>query len=269
MEIILGLGPRDLERALVQYKKEKIYPMTRPAVFWGAIYAMLSATDNYSNLVWACNSMEEYGLTTPEAIIEEAEKHEGGRIIEGRLFLDAPPTRIEKISGIARNNNRLTRILKRMQYGNDNANQVYDFSKWWSDSGLYEEIIEDLRTGRKREYEIRDSINKNAPGLGMKCASLFMRMCGCENVVPVDLWMFRFLRAKGHDVEIPSKTTSGIPKGKYLGYEKIIQEFARSEESLPEFWRKPAHYQLAIWVRNSSINFGKDFNGDQGVLMDI
>ena len=252
------LSERDLELAINQYKEEKIYPMTKPQLFWGGLYSLLSAADNYYNLLYVCDRLQREGFVTPEAILEEGEKDSPIIVVQNNIFEGATTMWSDTITGVARNRNRLTQILKKKRFANFAVNKVYGFSNWWIKNGdrLFYDITGDLASGGKREFEIRDGIHKETPGLGMKCASLFMRMCGYENVAPVDIWMLRFLVDAGHK-RIPVhdfERTPGISKKDYLEFETWVSEIGRNETYLPEFWRKPGNFQLALWAKNSSMN---------------
>lgn len=121
---------------------------------------------------------------------------------------------------------------------------------WWIKSDLPQRILDDAQTGRNLGHELRDELSKKAPGMGMKCSSLLLIKCGYDNVVPVDIWVIRFLRSRGYNIPEPDyRRISGLVKREYLKYEEIFSEIGRKEYGISS-----VAFQAAIWAKNSYWN---------------
>ena len=76
-----------------------------------------------------------------------------------------------------------------------------------------------------------------------------MIKCGYKNVVPIDIWVLRFLKDMGYDIQIPDYRKQSGPKGKkYLEYESIFSDIAK------EYAVSPALFQFALWTKYSTWN---------------
>ena len=100
---------------------------------------------------------------------------------------------------------------------------------------------------------MRELLVKECPGIGYKTASLLLVKLGYLNLVPIDVWSMRFLKANGHSVKLPDYKKVSGPKGKeYLRLEEILRKNA-SKYSVP-----PAIFQFALWSKYSSWRETKD-----------
>jgi len=115
--------------------------------------------------------------------------------------------------------------------------RLFKFAEWWPKSQLSELLLEDIANSRKKEFTLRDEFAKKAPGFGNKCASLFMTLCGYENVAVLDLWALRFM---GYEAE------GGLRQMDYLEKEEKFQEKAQSMDLTP------AQLHRLIWCKNST-----------------
>lgn len=211
---------QDFRNAQILYEKEKIEPLTEENLFRASLYCILSSTENFTKLIRVYRTLLDKKLDTPKSI--------------------------------ASNKQSLDEILSETRFFNKKQKFVYEFSLWWPGSDLPAQVVEDAKNSRQREFELRNNIADSAPGLGYKCTSLLMRMCGYENIVPVDLHVQRFLKKKGNDVRVTDyKTERGMSKKEYLLYEKLFSEIAKSQ-GIP-----PAKLQYVLWAKNSTWNVTK------------
>jgi len=212
------LSEKDFETALLFHEKEKIEPVTLENLFRGALYSMLSSKEIYSNLIKAYNGLLNSGLDTPDAI---------------------------NASG-----SRLTDIIKKAGYAKKKESYIRDFAEWWQNTDLHRQMIADIEHSREREFELRNEIafsKKGAPGLGPKCASLLFRMCGYENLVPVDTRALKYLIANGYDIQQQDRIgRRGIARKYYLKYEEWLSDIAH------RYGKKPGIFQLAVWCKEST-----------------
>lgn len=211
------LTAKDFENARILYEKEKIFPINKENMFRAGIYCILSAAEKYQKHKSIYNELIENKIDTPE--------------------------------NIKKNREKLISIVRKARFPNQKSERIYKFALWWLESDLPGKIIEDVNNNRENEFELRNRFAEEAPGIWYKGASLFMIKCGYENVVPVDLWMLRFLKHNGYDVELPDYRKKSGPKPKeYLEYENILREMAQSYDV------SPAIFQFALWSKFSTWN---------------
>ncbi len=211
------LTKKDYKASKVLYERELVDPLNLENMFRSGLYCILTARDTYTMLMRVYNGLLNRGLDTPEAIQKSK----------------------AELTAIVRN------------AGNHRRKETFirGFADWWLESEIPKELLEDAQGKREKEFELRNEIakTKNAPGLGMKCASLFMRTCGYKNVAPIDIWMIKYLHDCGYSVDEKDLIhRRGVPKKYYLQYEKWLTEIAEKHD------KEPGMYQLALWCKNAS-----------------
>jgi len=234
------LTERDIKNASFILQNEAISPLTIPEMFKAALWSILSATERFDKQFQIYSSFLNRKLDTPQKIQE--------------------------------NWDQVCVLISRTRFPNQRKRRLKAFVEWWENTDVPTHILHDATNGKKREIELRNLLAELAPGIGLKCASLFMIKCQYENVIPIDIWIIRFLKDLGYNIEIPDyKRVSGIKSKDYLEYERIIQEIAKSHNL------SPALFQAAIWGKNSMWSkhpgkpgqtkiedFGGEFNGRMG-----
>jgi len=213
--VVTDIGDDELKEAQVLCEKERIDPLTKENMFRAGVYCILTAGENYQNL----------------------------KKVERRL-LNAKFDTAESVDGGGK---ELSDILRNTRFHNNKERMVRGFAKWWLKTPLPSKILDDIPQGRKKEFELRNNLAKFAPGLGLKCSSLFLRMAGYLNVVPIDIWALRYLVGQNFDVTVSDfKTKSGISNKEYFRCEKKFSEIAREKGF------HPAMYQVALWCKVST-----------------
>jgi len=208
------LKPGDLERGLEIKEQEQVRPITEKSIFCAGIYCILSASEDYPKQMRTYNRLMRKGFDSAEKMLSN-------------------------LSG-------LEDILSITRFPNEKFKRVRGYSQWWLKSNIAEKIIADVKTGRKKEFEIRKEIAKNCPGLSYKGAALLLGKFGYQNVVPIDIWMLRFLRDNGYDVRVSDyKTVSGLKDSEYAGYERSFRNIARKNGFTPML------YQCILWGKYS------------------
>lgn len=217
------LTRKDFENARLLLKRELISPINQENMFRAGLYCILSAAEKYSKHNAIYYELLENEIDTPDAILS--------------------------------NKRELTEIIQRARYPNAKEKHIRKFASWWLESDLPDEIMIDIYAEKKKEFALRNRLAEEAPGIWYKGASLFMIKCGYENVVPVDLWVLRFLEENGHDVSLPHYVTvrspnykerSGPTPKEYLQYEKVISDAAK------EYLVSPALFQFILWSKYST-----------------
>ncbi len=212
----LELTGKNFRMAELIIEKESINPLTKDKMFPEGIYCILSSSENHEKQLNTYYKLLNRGLDTPEAILDKV------------------------------NAKKLWDIIKKARFPNSKRKYILRFSEFWLESEIPRRILDDANNGRQYEFELRDELAKKAPGMGRKCASFFMQKCGYENLVPVDIWVLRFLEDKGYEVKIPDyRTVGGLTKKEYLEYEKIISGMAG------EYNVSPVIFQAYVWGKYS------------------
>jgi thermostable 8-oxoguanine DNA glycosylase len=216
----LSLSLEDFKNARQLYEEERIQPLSSENMFKAGLYCILSAADSYRKLKILHAELLQKGLDTSESILSRKQS--------------------------------LRSVLRKSRFQNTKVSRVLGFAAWWPDAQLPYEIIEDVTQGKNNEFELRNRLAEEAPGMGYKCASLFMGMCGYENVVPIDLWALRFLAAHGYEVKIPDfETIGGAKRREFLEYERVFSEIIRKYEVSPAVAHRALWTKYSTWKKRS------------------
>ncbi|MFH1212106.1 MAG: hypothetical protein V1659_04230 [Candidatus Woesearchaeota archaeon] len=208
----------DLLRAAQLYKQELVSPLDTETLFEAGLYCLLSQGLQHRQQFRIFSRLLHEGFGTPDGI-------KAGFV----------PLRI---------------ILSRVKYPIRLNNLVQAYASWWLHSSLPARIIEDAQGEKESGVTLRNMVAEQAPGLGLKCASLLMRMAGYLDVVPIDIWALRFLETTGYEFKTPEwKRIRGISKTEYSGAEAAFSEYALQNGF------NPALLQLVEWCKASKIDF--------------
>lgn len=222
---------QDYEQAQILYDLEKIEPLTSENMFRGALYCILTSKETYPNLIKVYNTLLTQGMDNPSSILSKPHK--------------------------------ITDIARKAGYPAKKEKFLKGIAEWWQKTDLPEQIIADIGDKCEREFELRNEIAKpsQAPGMGLKCTSLFFRMCGYKNIVPVDVWVLKFLAGNEYHLHQDDQTRHrGTSKKSYLQYEQWFSEIARA------FGKEPSLFQLAVWCKKSSWQRPENNSFNQGVF---
>ncbi len=192
-------------------KDEAIDPLDRQNILNGAIYAILSARETYGQLKKVHDAINRDNLLEQENVLSNKQK--------------------------------ISSLVKILGYGNSKSRYILEFIDWWVASDFPERLIRDAQNGRSREFELRDELVASAKGMGPKCASLFMRMCGYENIVPIDIHSMNYLKSQG--IELNGDGIRGISDKEHRRLEEIMQNIAKQQGIAPGI------FQVYIWVKSS------------------
>ncbi len=215
------LTQKDIELGQKFYQEERIYPLNLENMFKGGLESILSRAEKFIKQKRLFNILLENNLDTPEKIIDNLPKLEN-------LFQNSDYKPV---------------------YPEKTVKNIFLFSSWWSNSNLPWEIIESKsKQDGKTGIEFRDRIAKlkspdKAPGMGAKIASLFISLCGFEDVVIIDQHMCYFLEDHGHfPWKMPDrKERGGLWLSRYKDLEKIMTNMAIERDLSPTI------FQLSLW----------------------
>lgn len=205
----------DYENARILLKQERIENLTIPEMFRACIYCILAQAERYDKQVKIYRRLLNAGIDSPEMIFQKKDK--------------------------------LHNILKKAHYPNEKEKRINNFSGWWVGAAIPHAILKDVSNGRNKGIKLRNDFAEYAPAFGYKSSSLFMIKCGYEDVIPIDIWILRFLKSMGYSVEAPDYlTVGGLTKKTYFELEKILRGMAKEKKvSL-------AVFQGALWGKYST-----------------
>lgn len=238
MPKLLHFTEEDYARAAQLEADERITPLNRDEMFKRVIYCLLSSREYFEKQMKVYNGLMAHGFDNPENILSDPEK-------------------VAEVS---------------YSTGKAKTKSIINLAEWWPGSDLPEQIIEDVQGDQSRVFDIRADMSKAKIGTGEKCASLFLRMCGYYNIVPLDLWAERLLTFHGYKLDSRVKHITRDPnqpalpgvsidaivredvfKGglrgkKYLQYEQLFIELAEKYEMAP------AKLQMLVYAKFSTWN---------------
>jgi len=245
MTLNLIIMQDDIISAEMLIENERINLFNSDSLFRGAVYTMLSAQEKYTNQIVMYAKLLKQGLDNPDAILH--------------------------------NRKAVAEIIRREK----KYLSLINLSKWWQDTYIANDILDDIKNGRKQEFEIRNRIaeHKKATGLNYKGASLFLNLCLYLNVVAIDSWTLRALVAEDYPIKAykaPEESVKNfkhvyIGKGLYRDrgvtvrkeyelYEQFFRELTGNYNSLHNFNFTPFEFRQILWVKRST--WGKEFGND-------
>jgi len=209
------VSKEDYENAKLLLEQERINPLTLDEMFKAGIYCILAQAERYDKQIKIYRRLLKEGIISPVSVFEK--------------------------------NKELNGILKKSHYPNMKGERIKNFAGWWITADTPRAILKDALNGHNKGVELRNGFAEVAPAMSYKSASLFMIKCGYEDVIPIDIWVMRFLKEKGHSVKVPDYLTIGGITGKlYLQLEDILRGMAKEADvSL-------AMFQGALWGKYST-----------------
>ena len=182
-----------------------------------------------------------------ECILSRAEKF----IKQKKLYKILLENNFDTPQKIIKNTSNLKELFENSNYKpiypKRAVESIVGFSNWWLNSNLPTEIIDD-ENNSKSGIVFRNRLANlkspdKAPGMGAKIASLFIVLCGYEDVVVIDQHICNFLKDNGHfPWRMPDrKDYGGLWLSRYKKLEIIMSGMA-SECDL-----SPAIFQLSLW----------------------
>lgn len=218
----MNINNEDIKNAELLFEDELLDEINLDTFFKASIYCILAQAERYDKQLKIYRKLLIYDCCSPTTILEKPEL--------------------------------LNTIVKNSHFPNLRITRINNFTKWYKESKIPHDIIRDANNGKKKGVEFRNLLAENAPSIGYKSSSLILIKCGYTDVIPIDIWMLRYLRDRGFDVEAPDyMTVGGMTKKAYLHLEDILKNIAMKEYHMP-----PALFQGAIWGKYSTYNYRKE-----------
>lgn len=218
---------KDLNAARYRHRYERAWlsvtnPLDEPELLRIFIYAMLSAAQNTTTLVYVVKKLMRYGLTSLQSIND--------------------PENVD----------RIVKILKCTRYCNEKTLRFMGLRDWWASNStnLIQQIIEKSNSAEDM-FNIRNELAEHGPdGVGFKVASFIIQLSQSNvktiRTVIIDKWVLQLLKDCGYDVPVPDyKKVSGFWKKQYLDNETVLQGMAKEHDV------SPAELGLLVWCKAS------------------
>ena len=149
---------------------------------------------------------------------------------------------------VLRNEGLVQKILSHHGLGEKKVKSILSAAHAWDGLDITARMRED--TEYEKGSEFREEIVKTVYGVGYKFASLFIRMSGYENIVPVDTWAIKYVESRGfHD----RYAHSGLSKRQYLAYEKQLIRHAKRLGVSPALLQATIYTTWSTWKKDSKI----------------
>lgn len=207
---------RDIKEAQRCLEHDRIMPSPR-GVFRGVIFCLLSIGQLYKTQLIIYRNLLYHGLDCPEEI--------------------------QARSDIAK------MIVGSARYPSAMWGYITDLcANWWAHEEFFQENFVFQAPREDNSMELREELVRRVKGFGYKIASLYLCLCGVQNVATVDVWTIRFLINQGYTVDFDYKRKGGLSKTAYLQCEKyMLQEAKKYKVSV-------AFFQVIVWTKLSSWN---------------
>ena len=140
------------------------------------------------------------------------------------------------------------RILRQYGFHSHKIESVISIAREWGRLDITSRMRED--TQKKNGRSLRENINDRMDGVGYKFASLFIRMSGYEDIVPVDAWAIKYIERKGFRDRYES---SGLTPKQYLKYEKRMVQHAKRFGVSPALLQATIYAKWSTWKTHSGI----------------
>jgi len=111
------------------------------------------------------------------------------------------------IDGVLENRAKVPEHVQPAVYNNSKVDYILRLAENWDSIGIHDILANpDEQAARKELIKQK--------GVEVKTASLFLRMCGMESLVPIDSWMIGMLYLHGYPIEIERAATTRDKKQK-------------------------------------------------------
>jgi|GEM_PF-1443921 len=227
------LSPQDFLNAREMHSKEAAIVFDEGGnladnrLFRGMVYCFLTQMQDYATQVRVFDSLLSENLVSPENVLSNKERFE--------------------------------EILVKINYHDEKARYVYKLAESWDGPQIYSDILAGVGKGKEKEVLLRKEFVKDILGFKEKTASLFLRMCGAEYLIPIDTIMAGVLYLHGYPVEIKRFKADRKDEGKKHKKRKVsisggnYSTFESFAFDLAEKYSVPGYLlHLAFWTKKST-----------------
>lgn len=237
----LALSNYDFDKAkelcLIESKivRDEDGQLSEMGLFRGALYCLLSTTQGYQDQESAFNFFLKEGFDTPANVLKNQEK--------------------------------LEELLLKINYRNQKFKYIRQLAFDWNEKNILKMINKSqaIGKGREGEVELRNRIVKEMNGFGEKTVSMLLRMCGAQDLVPMDTNLIKVLYFSGYEnVEIkrnlvmrydkpnPGKRArkASVKGFKYLKFEECAIDLAKKYKVPVCLLQQAAYVKFSTYSKN-------------------
>ncbi len=165
-----------------------------------------------------------------------------------RQFNEFLSNNLQTAESIIKNKEKVEEILRKYGLSKIKIPMVLSTAEQWNNLNLTERIRNDKI--KDLGFLLREEIVEKMFRVGYKFASLFLRMSGYENIVPIDTWATKYVESRGF---IYRRKDSGLLPHQYLKYEKKLTKYAKKFNVSPALFQATIYAKFSTWKKDSGI----------------
>jgi len=146
---------------------------------------------------------------------------------------------------IIKNKKNIEEILNKYAVPTRKIKTVLSTAEQWKGLNLTQRIRNDKR--KDLGFLLREEMVEKMFGVGYKFASLFLRMSGYENLVPVDAWAIKYVEARGFKDRYDKR---GLIPYQYIKYEKRLTKYAKKFNVSPALFQATIYAKFSTWKKD-------------------
>jgi thermostable 8-oxoguanine DNA glycosylase len=152
------------------------------------------------------------------------------------------------VDNVLQHPERLEKILGQYGMGAKKQKTIISIANAWDSLDITTKMRKDVKKKKSEEFrlEIVNSIN----GVGFKFASLFLRMCGYEDIAPPDTWGINFVESRGF---VYKREDSGLSYKTGLLYENKLREYAKMIDVSPALFQATIYARWSTWKKDARV----------------
>ena len=204
----MNLTEKDIEKGKRIHKFEQLPSITSDSMFAAGIYCILSSREFFEKQVQVYHNMEINNMITPKMMLADTKK--------------------------------LRECVSSIRAPNQTHDRLIGYAYWWTHSDIPKKIIKDANNGHDHGVYLRNKLAAEAPGIGLKIASLLLIKAEYENISALDVWLLRWIKKEFGFV--PSGNKENITNiSEYVQAEALLDPIAT------QFGISQALLQCSIW----------------------
>lgn len=228
-----------LERNSFKYNIPDDWMPSREDFMWGNV---LLLSENHNP-----RSLPRYFSALYYCVLTLREKFD----MNQRMFYDLLNNDLIEPHDIIHRQDTLYDVLGKYGFGKRKAGIILHAAHQWDSLDIVDFMFKDEQ--REHGEELRERIIDNVKDLGYKLTSLFLRMGGYRNLIPVDSTFQAFIEGKGYVFQKPlsSGKKQGLKPVPYKQYEGVGREIAGDLGVHPDHLQATVYAKWSTWKVDS------------------
>ena len=149
---------------------------------------------------------------------------------------------------IIKNKKNIEKILNKYAVPTRKIKSVFSTAEQWGGLNLTQRIRNDKR--KDLGFLLREEMVEKMFGVGYKFASLFLRMSGYENIVPIDTWAIQYAESRGFNYRYKD---SGLKHKQSLKCEEKITNYAKKFNVSPALFQATIYAKFSTWKKDANL----------------